>query len=166
MKNIFLTAGAVLVLAGCGHDTGDTTSQSADKVGGAALGALATVESAMDAVEETASNMAGDAMEVAHDTGESMAQVGEQMMTKEITLTEIAGHATKDDCWFAVNGMVYDVTPFIAKGIHPGGEAILEGCGKDATTLFETRPMGSGTPHSKSAHETREGFEIGTLTTL
>lgn len=103
-------------------------------------------------------------------TGENFSPVAdagtmedEQMMEKEITLTEIAQHARKEDCWFAVGDKVYDVTPFIAKGIHPGGEAILEGCGKDATMLYETRPMGSGTPHSAKARESLEQFEIGIL---
>lgn len=84
----------------------------------------------------------------------------EEMM---YSLEEIAKHNTKEDCWFAVNGEVYDVTPFIASAKHPGGEAILQGCGKDATTLYETRPMGSGTPHSDKARESLKKFRIGKL---
>ena len=81
----------------------------------------------------------------------------------EITMETVAAHNTADDCWLVLSGKVYDVTEFIAGGIHPGGEAIIEGCGKDATTLFETRPMGSGTPHSDNARGFAENYYIGEL---
>jgi cytochrome b involved in lipid metabolism len=54
---------------------------------------------------------------------------------KEITLSEIAKHNTKDDCWVAVNGMALNVTDFLEN--HPGGpKAILLYAGKDATEEF------------------------------
>lgn len=79
------------------------------------------------------------------------------------TLAQIAEHATSTDCWLAIEGKVYNVTPFIASAKHPGGAAILQGCGKDATTLFNTRPMGSGTPHSDKARSFLPNFYIGKL---
>jgi cytochrome b involved in lipid metabolism len=83
--------------------------------------------------------------------------------TQTYTLAEVAKHNKSTDCWLAISGKVYNVTPFIASGKHPGGAAILQGCGKDATTLFETRPMGSGTPHSEQAHNNLVNFYIGDL---
>ena len=56
---------------------------------------------------------------------------------------------------------VYDLTAFIAKGVH--GAAIGQGCGTDGTELYETRPMGSGTPHSQNARDMREEYYIGDL---
>ena len=79
------------------------------------------------------------------------------------TLAQVAEHDTPADCWLALSGKVYDVTAFIASGKHGGGDAILQGCGKDATELYETRPMGSGTPHSDVARSYLPNFEIGTL---
>lgn len=79
------------------------------------------------------------------------------------TLVDIAKHTSPTDCWFAMEGKVYDVTKVIASGKHPGGETINEGCGKDATELFNTRPMGSGTPHSDKARESLGNFYIGEL---
>jgi len=79
------------------------------------------------------------------------------------TLSQIAEHATKDSCWLAIEGKVYDVTPFVASGFHPGKDAILEGCGRDATTLFNTRPMGSGTSHSDKARGNLPKYMIGEL---
>ena len=83
--------------------------------------------------------------------------------TNKYSLSEIETHNTKENCWLAIDGKVYDVTPYIADGMHPGKEAILEGCGKDATTLFNTRPMGSGTPHSSRARGYLDDFQIGDL---
>lgn len=77
-----------------------------------------------------------------------------------ITLEEIAKHATQDDCWMAINGNVYDVTDFISS--HPGGQAIVFGCGKDATELFENRANNKG-PHSEMARSLLPQFLIGEL---
>jgi cytochrome b involved in lipid metabolism len=79
------------------------------------------------------------------------------------TLEEIAMHDAPEDCWFAIHGKVYDVTGFGEN--HGGGDSVYEGCGMDATELFETRPMGSGTPHSEKAHSFLLNFEIGELAT-
>jgi len=81
--------------------------------------------------------------------------------TQAYTMEEVATHNSADSCWLVIEGKVYDVTSFVSN--HPGGEAILEGCGQDATTLFNTRPMGSGTPHSDGARITLETYLIGTL---
>lgn len=81
----------------------------------------------------------------------------------EYTMDEVAKHNKRDDCWFVIDGYVYDVTKFIASGKHPGGDAVVAGCGKDATELFNTRPMGSGTSHSDTARENAKKFIIGVL---
>ncbi len=88
-----------------------------------------------------------------------------EVMIQTYALADIARHTTPEDCWFAIDGQVYDVTAFIASGNHGGGDTILEGCGKDATELYKTRPMGSGTDHSEKAYGFLANFEIGELTT-
>lgn len=75
------------------------------------------------------------------------------------SVEEIALHAAADDCWLLIDGKVYDVTEYVAR--HPGGKAVVEGCGKDSTELYETRPMGSGTPHSDKAREGLANYLIG-----
>lgn len=47
------------------------------------------------------------------------------------SLSEVQAH----EHWMVINGNVYDVASFVA--IHPGGSAILQGCSRDATSLFE-----------------------------
>ena len=76
-------------------------------------------------------------------------------------MAEISKHNQKNDCWLLIEGQVYDVTNFIK--MHPGGEAILQGCGIDATNLYKTRPMGSGTPHSQNANNRLQQYLIGKL---
>jgi len=91
------------------------------------------------------------------------AMMEDDAMKKTISLSEVSTHDSPEDCWFAIEGKVYDVTSFIESGNHGGGDAILEGCGLDATTLYETRPMGSGTPHSDKARGFLPNFYIGDL---
>ena len=55
-----------------------------------------------------------------------------------LTLTEIAKHSTAQDCWTAVEGTVYDLTPYLQK--HPGGAAALANlCGIDGTAAFRAQ---------------------------
>lgn len=77
------------------------------------------------------------------------------------TLAEVSEHSTADDCWIVINGDVYDVTPYIARGVHPGGEAILDGCGKDATQMFLSTRDGQG--HSQGAQNFAKQYIIGKL---
>jgi len=77
-----------------------------------------------------------------------------------ITREELQNHNTKEDCWLLIDGKVYNVSNFDK---HPGGEAVYEGCGTDSTDLFETRPMGSGTPHSEKARGYMVNYYIGDI---
>merc|ERR1711970_716443 len=55
---------------------------------------------------------------------------------RHVTQGELELHRTKNDCWVAVHGRVYDVTAFLP--YHPGGKSsILKVAGSDATTLFD-----------------------------
>lgn len=90
---------------------------------------------------------------------------------KTYTMEEVAKHgaepldenadANSFSCWTVIRDKVYDITDFLDS--HPGGEAIYQACGRDATTLFETRPEGSGTPHSANARAILEKYYIGDL---
>ena len=95
--------------------------------------------------------------------GSSTQQDGasQQAEVKLYTSADVAAHKTPDDCWFIIHGKVYNVSGFGDK--HPGEEAVYQGCGIDATQLFETRPMGSGTPHSENARGFMARFSIGDL---
>lgn len=54
----------------------------------------------------------------------------------KITLAELRLHATPDDAWMAIRGLVYNVTPYI--NFHPGGgPELMRAAGADGTYLFD-----------------------------
>lgn len=75
------------------------------------------------------------------------------------SLEEVAQHSTPEDCWLAIDGEVYDVSNFVSE--HPGGEEILKGCGKDASTLFHGEEEHQG---STEVQAYMAELKIGTLT--
>lgn len=69
--------------------------------------------------------------------------------------TEVAKHATAQDCWLIVRENVYDVDSFIAT--HPGGaEALTNQCGREVSDLFASI-------HSNRAWDLLGSFKIGEL---
>ena len=54
----------------------------------------------------------------------------------EYTLEEVAKHNKKSDAWIVIHNKVADVTKWIP--LHPGGDIIMKGVGKDATKLFDS----------------------------
>ena len=82
------------------------------------------------------------------------------VIQESYTLAEVALHSTKEDCWTAIEGNVYDITKFT--GIHRGGEIILSACGTDATEKFNNRP-GKGTAHSNIARKLLSEMKVGIL---
>ena len=55
-----------------------------------------------------------------------------------ITLAEIAQHAGAASCWMAIDGLVYDITAYIAR--HPTSpEVLYPWCGKEATPAWDTK---------------------------
>ena len=90
-------------------------------------------------------------------------QTGEISTTvKTYTLAEVGLHNSKENCWLAIEGKVYDVTSYIESQKHPGGEAILQGCGIDASELFNNRPNDKGA-HSEKARGFLVNYYIGDL---
>jgi predicted heme/steroid binding protein len=150
---VFLLIPLFALGAGCGAPA----EQSYDVPGN---DAYAPVETS-DAFDE--SGQADESAQSESVQDQSAGQVeAEDLATAEgvYTMEEVAKHDNKDDCWFVIDGKVYDVTEYSK---HPGQEAIFEGCGQDATDLFNTRPMGSGTPHSEKARGYLTNWEIGTI---
>merc|ERR1712010_409929 len=56
-------------------------------------------------------------------------------VVRPIRKRELKQHNTPDDCWMALNGRVFNITPYLE--YHPGGvPKLLLGKGRDATGLF------------------------------
>lgn len=77
------------------------------------------------------------------------------------TLAEVAKHHDAQSCWVAISGKVYDITNAIAQ--HPGGPAILRGCGQEDTASFNGET--GGHQHSSTAHDILTNYYLGPLAT-
>ena len=75
-----------------------------------------------------------------------------------IRLDEVSYHCTKEDGWMVIYDKVYDVTEYLERGSHPGGEDVMmEYLGYDATMAFR------GVGHSKGALRMLEKYVVGIL---
>ena len=63
------------------------------------------------------------------------------------TMAMVSENASSLKCWSVIRGNVFDLTDWIDS--HPGGSnAILSICGKEATTTFDNRHRGQGSPEA------------------
>jgi cytochrome b involved in lipid metabolism len=75
-----------------------------------------------------------------------------------ITYAELANHSTEEDCWVLLNGVVYDITPFLSE--HPGGPNVVTNlAGDDITEAFNDQG------HSENAKEIAKKYEVGLIDT-
>jgi cytochrome b involved in lipid metabolism len=73
-----------------------------------------------------------------------------------ISVTELAQHKTRDDCWVAIDGVAYDVTAWVEA--HPGGPTVLvAAAGTDVTADFEALQ------HSQYARDALSTMRVATL---
>jgi cytochrome b involved in lipid metabolism len=77
-----------------------------------------------------------------------------------ISLSEVQSNNNKSSCWTIIDKKVYDITQYIP--LHPGGDEILEACGKDGSILFKTKGT-DNKPHSQSAVNMLNRYLIGDL---
>lgn len=76
------------------------------------------------------------------------------------TLAQVAAHATREDCWMAIRGQVYDLSAYLPQ--HPADPSVIQPwCGKDATHAYDTKTRGR--PHSPYADQLLAKYRIGVL---
>ena len=73
------------------------------------------------------------------------------------SISDVSKHNTESDCWMVIGGKVYDVTKYIAAGMH--NSMITDGCGTDATQLFS----GVGKHSGPTAQSLLVKYKIGAL---
>lgn len=81
-----------------------------------------------------------------------------------LTMSEVARHASAEDCWVVIDGKVYGVGAFM--DIHPGDSGLmLKYCGKDGSAPYAVKQSGKekGKAHSPRANEFLEEYYIGRL---
>ena len=73
------------------------------------------------------------------------------------TMATVRENDSASSCWSAINGNVYNLTPWINS--HPGGASVIRGlCGTDGTSSFSARHRGQSNPTSTLA-----GYLLGPL---
>lgn len=76
------------------------------------------------------------------------------------SLSEVAKHATLEDCWMVIEGTVHDVSDYVPR--HPAPPSVLEPwCGREATGGMRTK--GDNRDHSARAWRMLERYRIGEL---
>lgn len=78
--------------------------------------------------------------------------------TTTYSIEDVSAHNSKDDCWQAIDGIVYDFTSYLASDEHPGGGAMIKDCGTDASFTYKNNP-----PHSEYARSLMPPYAIGVL---
>lgn len=79
--------------------------------------------------------------------------------------TELPVHNSKNDCWLAINGKVYNVTDYIYS--HPGGSGeIIKYCGQDGTQAFASKDKTIPKDHSAQAYAMLAPYYIGDLNSV
>ncbi len=79
--------------------------------------------------------------------------------SQSVTKASVATHNKASDCWIIISGNAYNVTKFL--DVHPGGaDVIIQYCGKDATSAFNTQG-GRGRSHSSRAQQLLQDYLVG-----
>ncbi len=77
---------------------------------------------------------------------------------KLVTMTEVARHASSEDCWMVIDTRVYDLTAYVPE--HPSKPSIiLPWCGKEASEAYKTKTKGRS--HSSQADQDLANYAIG-----
>lgn len=88
---------------------------------------------------------------------DSKDQMSAENSASSYAMSEVAAHASADDCWATINGKVYNLTSWVSQ--HPGGsDKIIAICGTDATETFSAQHGGKEKPENQLMT-----FEIGVL---
>ena len=79
---------------------------------------------------------------------------------RQISRQELASHALPEDCWMAIDGVVYDLTDYIPE--HPTPAVVMTPwCGKEASEAYHTK--GYGRDHSPAADALLPQYRVGSL---
>ena len=83
-----------------------------------------------------------------------------ETLEASFSLVTLARHDHIDDCWMAIDGVVYDFTEYIPR--HPTAPEVMTiWCGRDASVGYHTKDIGQ--PHSRRADALLGRYRIGVL---
>jgi len=82
---------------------------------------------------------------------------------KAVSLDELQRHNSESDCWMAVDGLVYDMSPYIKLHLEKCRETKFTAhCGTDASLVWSQKESGK-LPHKKKSHRGLQKSKIGTF---
>ena len=124
-----------------------------------------TQDQAGDAMEEGVDSTSESMNETAEEMEETMEEHMDEMMDEGmmgemhgVTVRELAGHNSAEDCWLLYKGQVYDMTAWLPNH-PPGADKITPHCGKSTFEEAFTDQHGE----SKVGILQTEGVLIGNL---
>ena len=82
------------------------------------------------------------------------------IVKKRYAMAEVALHTESGNCWMAINGKVYNLTPYLPD--HPSRPSlIVPWCGMEASEAYRTKTKGRS--HSTEADRLLATYQIGLL---
>lgn len=82
---------------------------------------------------------------------------------KNIALDELQKHSSEADCWMAIDGMVYDMSPYIKLHREECKKMnVSDLCGADASSVWQKKE-GSKSAHKKKSQRELLKAKIGRL---
>src|SRR5690606_1867734 len=88
---------------------------------------------------------------------------GKAFADKTVSIEDLRKHSTESDCWMAIDGVVYDMSQFIA--VHKEEcrkMKLTELCGGDGSQAWKQKEAGNS-PHKKKSLRSLEKAKIGRL---
>lgn len=79
-----------------------------------------------------------------------------------IGMEELKKHSTASSCWIAIDGVVYDITDYLAEHASQHQFSLDPFCGTDATSGWNNK-NNTGKSHSRKASIQLKRYRLGTL---
>ena len=109
-------------------------------------------------VDDKHSSGAGSDIITSTDSGIDDYEIDLDTGLEVITLEEVSYHCSMEDGWMVIYDKVYNVTEYLERGRHPGGEDVMmEYLGCDATMAFR------GVGHSRGVRRILKKYLVGIL---
>jgi len=88
---------------------------------------------------------------------------GSAFGNRAVTSDDLRQHNSETDCWMAIDGSVYDMSPYLKLHRETCMETnFSEYCGKDASAVWKEKETGKS-PHKKKSQRGLLKSKIGTL---
>lgn len=133
LKSALLVIGFAACLSGCGRDEAPASKSVKDIQVPVPVFPEARPELGTEEFQEDKTSQ--------NETPQPVAEDLVPPTEPTFSVAEVSLHNSRKDCWIIIGDSVYDITNFFET--HPGGEAPVRFCGRDATAVFSRIHDGS-----------------------